>query len=76
VDLILCTAGLPAHPGQARLSIARTDATQLHARRRESHFLAQQRLAPAEAQKEGWSEVVLLNERGEVAECTTAISLP
>jgi branched-chain amino acid aminotransferase len=26
----------------------------------------------AEAQKEGWSEVVLLNERGEVAECTTA----
>jgi branched-chain amino acid aminotransferase len=26
----------------------------------------------AEAQKQGWSEVVLLNERSEVAECTTA----
>ena len=26
----------------------------------------------AEAQSQGWNEVVLLNERGEVAECTTA----
>jgi branched-chain amino acid aminotransferase len=26
----------------------------------------------AEAQKEGWTEVILLNERGEVAECTSA----
>jgi len=25
-----------------------------------------------EAQKEGWTEVILLNERGEVAECTSA----
>jgi len=28
--------------------------------------------AVAEAQKEGWDEVLLLNERGEVAECTAA----
>jgi len=73
VDLILCTAGLPAHPEPARLNIAK------HGRHAASP-LAGVKVTSwlnnvwhlAEAQREGWSEVVLLNERGEVAECTTA----
>ena len=43
VDLIICTASLPAYRGSV-----------------------------AEAQKEGFDEVVMLNERGEIAECTAA----
>ena len=73
VDLILCTAGLPAHPGQARLNIAahgRHAASPLAGVKVTSWLNNVWHLA--EAQKEGWSEVVLLNERGEVAECTTA----
>ncbi len=73
VDLILCTAGLPAHPEQARLSIAangRHAASPLAGVKVTSWLNNVWHLA--EAQKEGWSEVVLLNERGEVAECTTA----
>ncbi len=73
VDLILCTAGLPAHPGQARLAIAahgRHAASPLAGVKVTSWLNNVWHLA--EAQKEGWSEVVLLNERGEVAECTTA----
>jgi branched-chain amino acid aminotransferase len=73
VDLILCTAGLPAHPELARLSIAK------HGRHAASPLAGVKVTAwlnnvwhLAEAQKQGWSEVVLLNERGEVAECTTA----
>jgi len=73
VDLILLTAGLPAHPEQARLSIAadgRHAASPLAGAKVTSWLNNVWHLA--EAQKEGWSEVVLLNERGEVAECTTA----
>jgi branched-chain amino acid aminotransferase len=73
VDLLLCTAGLPAHPGQARLSTAahgRHAASPLAGVKVTSWLNNVWHLA--EAQKEGWSEVVLLNERGEVAECTTA----
>ena len=73
VDLLLFTAGLPAHPGQARLSIGahgRHAASQLAGVKVTSWLNNVWHLA--EAQKEGWSEVVLLNERGEVAECTTA----
>ncbi len=73
VDLILCSAGLPAHPQQARLSIAphgRHAGSPLAGAKVTSWLNNVWHLA--EAQKEGWSEVVLLNERGEVAECTTA----
>jgi branched-chain amino acid aminotransferase len=73
VDMLLCTAGLPAHPEQARLSIAangRHAASPLAGVKVTSWLNNVWHLA--EAQKEGWSEVVLLNERGEVAECTTA----
>jgi branched-chain amino acid aminotransferase len=73
VDLILCTAGLPPHPEEARLSIAahgRHAASPLAGVKVTSWLNNVWHLA--EAQKAGWSEVVLLNERGEVAECTTA----
>ena len=73
VDLILCTAGLPAHPELARLCIAehgRHAASPLAGVKVTSWLNNVWHLA--EAQKQGWSEVVLLNERGEVAECTSA----
>jgi branched-chain amino acid aminotransferase len=73
VDLLLFTAGLPAHPELARLSIAphgRHAASPLAGVKVTSWLNNVWHLA--EAQKAGWSEVVLLNERGEVAECTTA----
>jgi branched-chain amino acid aminotransferase len=73
VDLILCTAGLPAHPELARLGIAE------HGRHAASALAGVKVISwlnnvwhLAEAQKQGWSEVILLNERGEVAECTSA----
>jgi branched-chain amino acid aminotransferase len=73
VDLILSTAGLPAHPEQARLNIAKNG-------RHAASPLAGVKVTSwlnnvwhlAEAQSQGWNEVVLLNEHGEVAECTTA----
>ena len=73
VDLILCTAGLPPHPEQARLNIAKNG-------RHAASPLAGVKVTSwlnnvwhlAEAQAQGWNELVLLNERGEVAECTTA----
>jgi branched-chain amino acid aminotransferase len=73
VDLILCTASLPPHPEEARLSIAahgRHAASPLAGVKVTSWLNNVWHLA--EAQQAGWSEVVLLNERGEVAECTTA----
>jgi branched-chain amino acid aminotransferase len=72
-DLIICTAGLPPHPEQARLNIAkegRYAASPLAGVKVTSWLNNVWHLA--EAQSQGWSEVVLLNERGEVAECTTA----
>jgi len=73
VDLILCTAGLPAHAGDARLSVAengRHAASPLAGVKTTSWLNNVWHLA--EAQKAGWTEVILLNERGEVAECTSA----
>jgi branched-chain amino acid aminotransferase len=73
VDLVLYTAGMPAHTEPARLGLAE------HGRHAGSP-LAGVKVTSwlnnvwhlAEAQKQGWHEVVLLNERGEVAECTAA----
>jgi branched-chain amino acid aminotransferase len=73
VDLILCSAGLPSYSGEARLGVAE------HGRHAGSP-LARVKTTSwlnnvwhlAEAQKAGWTEVILLNERGEVAECTSA----
>jgi branched-subunit amino acid aminotransferase/4-amino-4-deoxychorismate lyase len=73
VDLILCTAGLPAHSEEARLGVAE------HARHAASALAGVKTTSwlnnvwhLAEAQKAGWTEVILLNERAEVAECTSA----
>jgi branched-chain amino acid aminotransferase len=73
VDLILCTAGLPSHSDEARLSVAE------HGRHAASPLAGVKTTAwlnnvwhLAEAQKAGWTEVILLNERGEVGECTSA----
>lgn len=73
VDLILCTAGLPSYSGEARLGVAE------HGRHAASPLAGVKTTAwlnnvwhLAEAQKAGWTEVILLNERGEVAECTSA----
>jgi len=73
VDLILFTAGLPAHSDEARLSIAeqgRHAASPLAGVKTTAWLTNVWHLA--EAQKAGWTEVILLNERGEVAECTSA----
>jgi branched-chain amino acid aminotransferase len=73
VDLILCTAGLPPHADSARLGVAehgRHAASPLAGVKTTSWLNNVWQLA--EAQKAGWSEVILLNERGEVAECTSA----
>lgn len=73
VDLILLTAGLPSHSDSARLAVAE------HGRHAASPLAGVKTTAwlnnvwqLAEAQKAGWTEVILLNERGEVAECTSA----
>jgi branched-chain amino acid aminotransferase len=73
VDLLLFTAGLPPHPAQARLNIAehgRHAASPLAGTKVTSWLNNVWHLA--EAQSQGWNEVILLNERGEVAECTSA----
>ena len=73
VDLIFCTAGLPAHSEHARLAIAeqgRHAASPLAGVKTTAWLNNVWHLA--EAQRQGWTEVVLLNERGEVAECTSA----
>jgi len=73
VDLIMCTAGLPPHSEQARLGVAengRHSASPLAGVKTTSWLNNVWHLA--EAQKAGWTEVILLNERGEVAECTSA----
>jgi branched-chain amino acid aminotransferase len=73
VDLIMCTAGLPPHSEQARLGVAengRHAASPLAGVKTTSWLNNVWHLA--EAQKAGWTEVILLNDRGEVAECTSA----
>ena len=73
VDLIIYTANLPQYRDPVRLGLRE------HGRHAGSPLAGvkttswlQNVWAVAEAQKEGFDEVVLLNERGEVAECTAA----
>jgi branched-chain amino acid aminotransferase len=73
VDLIICSAPLPEYREPIRLGLRE------HGRHAASPLAGVKSIswlpnvwAVAEAQKEGWDEVVLLNERGEIAECTAA----
>jgi branched-chain amino acid aminotransferase len=73
VDLIIYTAPLPQYREPVRLGLRE------HGRHAGSPLAGVKSIswlqnvwAVAEAQKEGYDEVVLLNERGEVAECTAA----
>jgi branched-chain amino acid aminotransferase len=73
VDLILYTAGLPAYREPVRLGLCehgRHAASPLAGVKVTSWLNNVWNLA--EAQRGGFDEVVLLNERGEVAECTAA----
>jgi branched-chain amino acid aminotransferase len=71
VDLVITTAGLPHFPDLARLAVRE------HGRHAASALAGVKTIswlssvwAAAEAQRAGFDEVVLLNERGEVSECT------
>ncbi len=73
VDLIIYTAGLPEHRETVRLGLRE------HGRHAASPLAGVKSIswlnnvwAVAEAVREGFDEVVVLNERGEVAECTSA----
>jgi branched-chain amino acid aminotransferase len=73
VDLIIYTAPLPQYREPVKLGVRE------HGRHAASPLAGVKTIswlqnvwAVAEAQKEGFDEVVLLNERGEVAECTAA----
>ena len=73
VDLIIYSAPLPQYHEPVRLGL------RAHGRHAASPLAGVKSIswlpnvwAVAEAQKEGFDEVVLLNERGEVAECTAA----
>lgn len=73
VDLVIYTAPLPEYREPVRLAIRE------HGRHAASALAGVKTIswlpnvwAVAEAQKEGYDEVVLLNERGEVTECTAA----
>jgi len=73
VDLIITTSGLPEYREPVRLALreqGRHAAAPLAGVKTISWL--PNVWAVAEAQKEGFDEVVLLNERGEVAECTAA----
>jgi len=73
VDLILYTAGLPPYHEPARLALrpnGRFAAAPLCSVKTTAWLNNVWHLT--EAQKAGFDEVVLLNERGEVAECTAA----
>jgi branched-chain amino acid aminotransferase len=73
VDLILYSADLPAYREPARLALAehgRHAASPLAGTKVTSWLVNVWNLKRASAA--GWDEVVLLNERGEVAECTAA----
>jgi branched-chain amino acid aminotransferase len=72
-DLIICTASLPEYKEPIRLGL------RAHGRHAASPLSGVKSIswlpnvwAVAEAQNEGFDEVVLLNERGEIAECTAA----
>jgi branched-chain amino acid aminotransferase len=72
-DLLICSADLPAHRASVRVALRQ------HGRHAASP-LAGTKVTSwlnnvwclQEAQRAGYDEVVLLNERGEVAECTSA----
>jgi branched-chain amino acid aminotransferase len=73
VDLMIYTAGLPEHRDVVRLALRE------HGRYAASPLSGVKTIswlnnvwAIAEANDEGFDEVVMLNERGEVAECTSA----
>jgi branched-chain amino acid aminotransferase len=73
VDLLICSAGLPPHREPVRLALRE------HGRHAASPLAGVKVTSwlnnvwnMDEAQKAGFDEVVLLNERGEVAECTAA----
>jgi branched-chain amino acid aminotransferase len=73
VDLIIYSAGLPEHRDVVRLAMRE------HGRHAASPMAGVKSIswlnnvwAVSEAVKEGSDEVVMLNERGEVAECTSA----
>jgi len=72
-DLLICSTILPAHSESPRLAI------QEHGRHAASPLCGVKVTSwlnnvwsLQEAQRAGWDEVILLNERGEVAECTAA----
>ena len=72
-DLLIYSAGMPAHREPARLSIreqGRHAASPLAGVKVTSWLLNVWNLY--EAQQNGYDEVLLLNERGEAAECTAA----
>jgi len=72
-DLLICSAGLPPYREPARLALRREGrhaASPLAGVKVTSWLTNVWNLA--EAQQSGHDEVVLLNERGEVAECTAA----
>ena len=73
VDLVIYTAPLPAHRDTVRLAVRE------HGRHSASPLAGVKSIswlnnvwAVSEATKEGFDEVVMLNERGEVSECTSA----
>jgi branched-chain amino acid aminotransferase len=73
VDLVITTADLPVYPESVRLGARE------HGRHASSPLAGVKTTSwlnnvwsVAEAQREGFDEVVLLNERGEVSECTAA----
>jgi len=73
VDLVITTADLPHYPEMVRLALRE------HGRHAASPLAGVKTIswldsvwAAEEARREGYDEVVLLNERGEVSECTAA----
>ena len=73
VDLVITTADLPKYPEMVRLTVRE------HGRHAASPLAGVKTIswldsvwAAGEAQREGFDEVVLLNERNEVSECTAA----
>jgi branched-chain amino acid aminotransferase len=73
VDLLITTADLPHYPEMVRLTVRE------HGRHAASPLAGVKTIswlnsvwAASEAHKAGFDEVVLLNERGEVSECTAA----
>jgi branched-chain amino acid aminotransferase len=73
VDLLITSADVPHHPESVRLTVRE------HGRHAASALTGVKTIswlnsvwAVGEAHREGFDEVVLLNERGEVSECTAA----